>query len=160
MAAPDPRVGRLKRRPEFLAVAGTRRKHVAPGLILQVRRHDERQRPAPGEPPIRLGLTASRKVGNAVVRNRARRRLREAARQVLTAHAAPGHDFVLVARAATAERPWTELVGDLIAALKRLGLWRDVSKGDASRNEVNGGPNAVTSNGGTGNGSGGGEVGA
>ncbi|ALJ36158.1 MULTISPECIES: ribonuclease P protein component [Azospirillum] len=160
MAAPDPRVGRLKRRPEFLAVAGTRRKHVAPGLILQVRRHDERQRPAPGEPPIRLGLTASRKVGNAVVRNRARRRLREAARQILTAHAAPGHDFVLVARAATAERPWTELVGDLIAALKRLGLWRDVSKGDASRNEVNGGPNAVTSNGGTGNGSGGGEVGA
>ncbi|MBB3262631.1 ribonuclease P protein component [Azospirillum sp. OGB3] len=160
MAAPDPRVGRLKRRPEFLAVAGTRRKHVAPGLILQVRRHDERQRPAPGEPPIRLGLTASRKVGNAVVRNRARRRLREAARQILTAHAAPGHDFVLVARAATAERPWTELVGDLIAALKRLGLWRDVSKSDASRNEVNGGPNAVTSNGGTGNGSGGGEVGA
>ena len=160
MAAPDPRVGRLKRRPEFLAVAGTRRKHVAPGLILQVRRHDERQRPAPGEPPIRLGLTASRKVGNAVVRNRARRRLREAARQILTAHAAPGHDFVLVARAATAERPWTELVDDLIAALKRLGLWRDVSKGDASRNEVNGGPNAVTSNGGTGNGSGGGEVGA
>ncbi|CAO3376642.1 ribonuclease P protein component [Azospirillum argentinense] len=160
MAAPDPRVGRLKRRPEFLAVAGTRRKHVAPGLILQVRRHDERQRPAPGEPPIRLGLTASRKVGNAVVRNRARRRLREAARQILTAHAAPGHDFVLVARAATAERPWAELVGDLIAALKRLGLWRDVSKGDASRNEVNGGPNAVTSNGGTGNGSGGGEVGA
>ncbi|WP_353858026.1 ribonuclease P protein component [Azospirillum formosense] len=155
MAAPDPRVGRLKRRPEFLAVAGTRRKHVAPGLILQVRRHDERQRPAPGEPPIRLGLTASRKVGNAVVRNRARRRLREAARQILTAHAAPGHDFVLVARAATAERPWTELVGDLIAALKRLGLWRD-----ASRNEVNGGPNAVASNGGTGNGSGGGEVGA
>ncbi|AIB10696.1 ribonuclease P [Azospirillum argentinense] len=160
MAAPDPRVGRLKRRPEFLAVAGTRRKHVAPGLILQVRRHDERQRPAPGEPPIRLGLTASRKVGNAVVRNRARRRLREAARQILTAHAAPGHDFVLVARAATAERPWTELVGDLIAALKRLGLWRDVSKSEAPKNEVNGGPNAVTSNGGTGNGSGGGEVGA
>ncbi|MFC5355936.1 ribonuclease P protein component [Azospirillum himalayense] len=165
MAAPDPRVGRLKRRPEFLAVAGTRRKHVAPGLILQVRRHDERQRPAPGEPPIRLGLTASRKVGNAVVRNRARRRLREAARQILIAHAAPGHDFVLVARAATAERPWTELVGDLIAALKRLGLWRDiskseVSKSDASRNEVNGGPNAVASNGGTGNGSGGGEAGA
>ena len=155
MAAPDPRVGRLKRRPEFLAVAGTRRKHVAPGLILQVRRHDERQRPAPGEPPIRLGLTASRKVGNAVVRNRARRRLREAARQILTAHAAPGHDFVLVARAATAERPWTELLGDLTAALKRLGLWRD-----APKSEANGGPNVVRPNGGTGNGSGDGEVGA
>jgi len=130
MPAPDRMVGRLKRRPEFLAVAGTRRKHVAPGLILQVRRHDERQRPAPGEPPIRLGLTASRKVGNAVVRNRARRRLREAARQILPAHAAPGHDFVLVARADTAERPWAELLGDLSAALKRLGLWREAPQKD------------------------------
>lgn len=64
-------------------------------------------------------------MGNAVVRNRARRRLREAARQILPAHAAPGHDFVLVARAGTAERPWTELLGDLSAALKRLGLWRE-----------------------------------
>ncbi|MBP2313492.1 ribonuclease P protein component [Azospirillum soli] len=136
MPAPDRLVGRLKRRPEFLAVAGTRRKHVAPGLILQVRRHDERQRPAPGEPPIRLGLTASRKVGNAVVRNRARRRLREAARQILPAHAAPGHDFVLVARADTAERPWTELLGDLSAALKRLGLWRDAPRNDTTITDV------------------------
>lgn len=125
MAAPDRRVGRLKRRPEFLAVAGTRRKHVAPGLILQVRRHDDRQRPAPGEPLIRLGLTASKKVGNAVVRNRSRRRLREAAGQILPIHAVPGHDFVLVARGDTAERPWADLLGDLRAALKRLGLWRE-----------------------------------
>ncbi len=125
MAAPDQEVGRLMRRPEFLAVAGTRRKHVAPGLILQVRRHDDKQRPADGGPPIRLGLTASRKVGNAVVRNRARRRLREAARQILPIHAAPGHDFVLVARGDTAERPWTDLLGDLKAGLKRLGLWRE-----------------------------------
>lgn len=125
MTAPGQGVGRLKKRPEFLAVAGTRRKHVAPGLILQVRRHDDRQRPAPGEPPIRVGLTASRKVGNAVVRNRARRRLREAARQILSVHAAPGHDFVLVARGETAERPWPDLLGDLRAALKRLGLWRE-----------------------------------
>ncbi|WP_372398274.1 ribonuclease P protein component [Azospirillum sp. HJ39] len=125
MAPPDQRVGRLMRRPEFLAVAGTRRKHVAPGLILQVRRHDDRQRPADGEQRIRLGLTASRKVGNAVVRNRARRRLREAARQILSVHAAPGHDFVLVARGDTAERPWPDLIGDLTAALKRLGLWRE-----------------------------------
>lgn len=129
MTAPDRAVGRLKRRPEFLAVAGTRRKHVAPGLILQVRRHDDRQRPASGEPPLRIGLTASRKVGNAVVRNRARRRLREAANLVLGAHAAPGHDFVLVARRETATRPWPDLLGDLRAGLKRLGLWRDAAAG-------------------------------
>jgi len=67
-----------------------------------------------------------------VVRNRARRRLREAARQILPAHAAPGHDFVLVARADTAERPWAELLGDLSAALKRLGLWRDAPRIDVT----------------------------
>lgn len=131
MTAPSPRVGRLKRRPEFLAVAGTRRKHVAPGLILQVRRHDERQAPPPGGPVIRLGLTASRKVGNAVVRNRARRRLREAARLILPFHARPGHDLVLIARQDTAGRPWTDLIADLTAALKRLGLWRDHDGGAA-----------------------------
>ncbi len=60
-----------------------------------------------------------------MVRNRARRRLREAAGMILPAHAAPGHDFVLVARSGTAERPWPDLLGDLTAALKRLGLWRD-----------------------------------
>jgi len=125
MTAPDRAVGRLMRRPEFLAVAGTRRKHVAPGLILQVRRHDDRQRPADGKVVIRLGLTASRKVGNAVVRNRARRRLREAARQILPHFVMPGHDFVLVARGGTAERPWLDLLGDLTAGLKRLGLWRE-----------------------------------
>jgi len=124
MTAPDLEVGRLKKRPEFLAVAGTRRKHVAPGLILQVRRHDERQRPAPGEPLLRVGLTASRKVGNAVVRNRARRRLREAARLLLPAHGVPGHDLVLVARRETATRPWADLLSDLTAGLKRLGIWR------------------------------------
>ncbi len=132
MTAPSPRVGRLKRRPEFLAVAGTRRKHVAPGLILQVRRHDERQAPPPGGPVLRLGLTASRKVGNAVVRNRARRRLREAARLILPFHARPGHDLVLIARQETAVRPWADLLADLTAALKRLGLWRERADGDVT----------------------------
>ncbi len=74
-------IGRLLRRAEFLAVAGARRKWVGPGLILQARPHDERQHPPHGGPSLRLGLTASKKVGNAVARNRARRRLRAAARE-------------------------------------------------------------------------------
>lgn len=119
------RVGRLLRRPEFLAVAGTRRKHVAPGLILQVRKHDERQRPAGGIVAVRFGLTASKKVGNAVKRNRARRRLRAAATQLFASHAAAGYDFVLVARAETVVRPWSDLLNDITAGLKRLGLWRE-----------------------------------
>lgn len=69
---------------------------------------------------IRLGITASRKVGNAVARNRARRRLREVARLVLPASAAPGQDYVLVGRATTLQRPFAMLVADLDAALARL----------------------------------------
>ncbi len=117
------RVGRLKRRPEFLAVAGTRRKWVAPGLILQIRRHDQKQRPPVDGPTVRFGLTASKKVGNAVTRNRARRRLRAAACEILAAHAASGHDFVVIARAETVTRDFTDLKADLIAGLRRLGAW-------------------------------------
>ncbi len=117
------RVGRLKCRPEFLAVAGTRRKWVAPGLILQIRRHDQKQQPPADGPAVRFGLTASKKVGNAVTRNRARRRLRDAACQVLAAHAVSGHDFVVIARAETVKRDFADLKADLIAGLRRLGAW-------------------------------------
>jgi len=116
-------VERLKRRPEFLRVAGARRKWVAAGLILQADR-----RIPPGEGPsdgLRVGFTVSRKVGNAVARNRARRRLRAAAALVLPRRAAPGHDYVIVGRAATLARAFPGLMEDLEAGLRRLGLWRD-----------------------------------
>jgi ribonuclease P protein component len=128
-------IGRLKRRAEFLQVAAANRKWVAPGLILQVRRQPE-PHPSTTEAAapiavaetirpgtIRVGFTASRKVGNAVKRNRARRRLRAIAEQVLP-HAAPGNDFVLVARAATVERDFDALRNDLVAGLKKLKLYR------------------------------------
>lgn len=122
-------IGRLKRRAEFLQVAAANRKWVAPGLILQVRRQpstesqsDDARRAAPLE-PVRVGFTASRKVGNAVARNRARRRLRSVAREVLS-HAEPGNDFVLIARAATVDRDYQALVTDLVAGLRRLKLYR------------------------------------
>ena len=123
-------IGRLKRRAEFLQVAAANRKWVAPGLILQVRRQpspdtesDDAPRAAPAQ-AVRVGFTASRKVGNAVQRNRARRRLRAVAQQVLDQHAEPGTDFVLIARPATIERDYQALVGDLVAGLKRLKLYR------------------------------------
>ncbi|HYE50237.1 MAG TPA: ribonuclease P protein component [Azospirillaceae bacterium] len=117
-------VGRLTRRPEFLAVAGARRKWATPGLILQARAHDDRQRPAAGDVLVRVGLTASKKVGNAVERNRARRRLRAAVGEVIARHAAPGNDYVVIARSETVRRPWDALKADLAQALKRLGAWR------------------------------------
>ena len=122
-------IGRLKRRAEFLQVAAANRKWVAPGLILQVRRqpstaseNQDATRAAALE-PVRVGFTASRKVGNAVARNRARRRLRSVAREVLS-HAEPGNDFVLIARPATLDRDYQALVTDLVAGLKRLKLYR------------------------------------
>jgi ribonuclease P protein component len=113
---------RLKRRREFLAVAGSRQRAVMPGLILQA------GRPATADAgeaqPLRVGFTASRKVGNAVARNRARRRLRAASEAILKPHGAVGRDYVLVARQATVDRPFAELVGDLAGALKQLKLYR------------------------------------
>ena len=113
--------GRLTRRPEFLKVAASRRRWAAPGLILQVA-------DSPASEPqggFRLGFTASRKVGGAVERNRARRRLRAAAAAVMTVHAARGIDYVLVARAETVKRPFAGLLADLETALKRLRVWRE-----------------------------------
>ena len=108
-------LGRLTRRPEFLRVAGSRRKFTAKGLVLQARRREEDDPPAAGT--ARIGYTATRKIGGAVARNRARRRLRAAAREVMPDAAVAGWDYVLVARGETLTRPYANLLDDLRAAL-------------------------------------------
>ena len=113
MAAP---VARLTRRPEFQRVSERGLRAAAPGLVLQALRRPEGDEGA----AIRLGLTASRKVGGAVERNRARRRLRALAREVLPRLGAPGHDYVIVARRETVKREWLRLKDDLESALGRL----------------------------------------
>ena len=108
---------RLKNRADFLRVAATRRRAVRPGLILQAAvGPSERE----GAVILRVGFTASRRVGNAVVRNRAKRRLRAAAADVLARHGKPGTDYVLIARATTGERGYAELLGDLAGALRQV----------------------------------------
>jgi ribonuclease P protein component len=107
-------VGRLKRRADFLRVAAVRRKWAAPGLILQVA-----AQPEPVSEAIRVGFTASRKVGNAVKRNRARRRLKALVREMIASGANPGLDLVLIARPATVDRPFDELRRDLQQSLQR-----------------------------------------
>ncbi len=110
----------LRRRAEFLAVAKTGKKWVAPGLIMQLGSPRKTGIPAP-----RYGLTATTKIGNAVIRNRARRRLRALAFEVFPQHASPDHDYVLIARATTVTRDYAELKKDLVTALKKLGVWRE-----------------------------------
>lgn len=74
-----------------------------------------------GDPVIRVGFTCSKKVGNAVARNRAKRRLRAVAREVLNDAGQPGWDYVLIGRAGqTATRPYAALRDDLLQALQRL----------------------------------------
>lgn len=123
-----PAVARLKRRSEFLRVAQSRRKWVAPGLVLQVwcRGADGS---AEGDAAVRVGFTVSRKVGNAVARNRARRRLRAAADRVIADHAKAGHDFVLIGRAATLKRPFAALLDDLETAMRRLDAYHGDGEG-------------------------------
>ena len=103
---------RLTKRAQFLFVRQGRR---ASGKTLFV---EARRRAETGPPGV--GLTASRAVGGAVERNRARRRLREAARQLLPELGAPGVDYVLVARKAAPDAPWPLLLDDLRNALIRL----------------------------------------
>jgi len=119
-------IARLKRRAEYLKVADHRRKSVTPGLILQMGRPVAAADVAAGKSvdAIRVGFTASRKVGMAVERNRARRRLKAAVAAVMPLHAAPGHDYVVIARNATMTRPFAALIGDLEAALRQLGAYR------------------------------------
>ena len=73
-----------------------------------------------GAEAVRVGFTASRKVGNAVLRNRSKRRLRAAAAIVLARDGRQGTDYVLIARAGTAERPYGELVHDIEGALRQI----------------------------------------
>ncbi|WP_269844605.1 ribonuclease P protein component [Alkalicaulis satelles] len=86
-----------------------------PGVVIQAL-----PRSADPHGPARAGFTATRKIGPAVVRNRAKRRLREAARLLLPLHGAPGTDYVFIARAATPDRAWPSLLDDVESALISL----------------------------------------
>jgi ribonuclease P protein component len=106
---------RLKRRAEFLRVAAKGRKAPMPGLVLQALARDDAA-------PARLGFTVTKKVGNAVVRNRTRRRLKEAARLLLAEKPVKGVDLVLIGRDGTRKRDFRALQADIARALAKTGV--------------------------------------
>ena len=111
---------RLKQRADFLRVAGRGRKAAMPGLVLQALVRGDAA-------PARIGFTVTRKVGNAVVRNRAKRRLREAAWLLLERQPLLGVDLVLVGRATTGARDFSALTDDLARALRKVGVTADAT---------------------------------
>jgi ribonuclease P protein component len=106
------RLDRIKRRADFLRAQKFRRQYT-PGLTVESCRSPEGV-PSEG---CRVGFTASRKVGGAVERNRAKRRLRAAAAEILPLLGRRGHDYVLVAKVATLSRPYASLLADLTKAI-------------------------------------------
>ena len=103
---------RLRHRADFLAAA-TATKAQASAFVLQARRRDD-------EGPARVGFTVSKKVGNAVERNRVRRRLREMVRLSTVAPMRVGFDYVLIGRRAALALPFPTLLTDFATALTRV----------------------------------------
>jgi len=104
---------RLKHREDFMRLAHAKRVH-STSFVLQARDRGDAQ-------ALRVGFTCSKKVGNAVARNRAKRRLREIAQLILPRFGQVGHDYVLIGRAnVTASTKFTALQEELLASLRKL----------------------------------------
>jgi ribonuclease P protein component len=115
--AATPRLATLKQRAEFLRLRNGARCATA-AFVLEGKRRGEREGAMTDNP--RFGFTVSRKVGGAVERNRIKRRLRAAVRDVVREHARPDFDYVLIARRTALDAAYGALVADLVRALGRV----------------------------------------
>ncbi len=118
---------RLRQRADFLAAA-TGARAPAAGFVLQVRPRGE-------DGSVRVGFTVSKKVGNAVERNRVRRRLREIVKRSAPGRMRPGYDYVVVGRRAALALPFERMVQDFDGALRRVHEGRREAKPATGRGE-------------------------
>ena len=123
----EPAVVRLTRRPQFLFVRAGKSFRTK-SMVVQARRRAKRDKSM----HIGEGFTATKKVGNAVVRNRAKRRLRAASAQLLPAHGRAGIDYVFIARQQTGTLAWARLLDDMEKALVSLASTLDEPLGTSS----------------------------
>jgi ribonuclease P protein component len=112
---------RLKRRTDFRAIAETGVRAPAKAFVLQaLRRQKAEQETEQEEGLVRVGFTVSRQVGNAVERNRVRRRLREMVRLKPKEAFTPGYDYVLIGRRTALTCPFGDMTKELDGALRRV----------------------------------------
>ncbi len=108
----------IKKRRDFLSATSSGKKFIVNSFILQmVKRADGH--PVPAD-VVRVGFTVTKKMGNAVVRNRIKRRLREAARPSLAKHGVSGHDFVIISRHKAFDCDFKDLLRDMEFAFRRI----------------------------------------
>lgn len=112
-------IGRLKNRADFLKCRNGARSHER-AFVLQLIRREENSGDS-----LRIGYTVTKKVGNAVERNRIKRRLREAVKQVPLPSTVSGHDAVFIARREALSRPFDDLVGDVVHGFSHASRSRD-----------------------------------
>ena len=115
-------ITRLKRRRDFVSITRRGQKWATPGLVLQSHRRKDAE--TTSRNGIRVGFTVTKKVGNAVIRNRARRRLKAVAGDVIATHGQDLFEYVLIGRAGTLKRPYALLVSDLKTAMQKLNAYR------------------------------------
>ena len=120
----------LNKRKDFVKVASQGQKMVSSSLILQAAFHIPAVKPIPGG--AGLGYTVTKKIGKAHVRNRTKRRLRAAAREIFPRHSLPGVSYVLIGRHNTASCNFAKLKEEMIIALKRINK---ILKKEKSANE-------------------------
>ena len=114
-----PTVLHIRKREDFLRAKNANKSVAASGLVLQVATSK-----IADDSTLRLGFTVTAKLGNAVKRNRIKRRLRAAAREVMEKHALPGHDYVIIGRSRASDREFISLVKDLKYALHTTGTFK------------------------------------